>query len=178
MMSYTRRPLTLARALRSKATIDSLVITETIALSAVGDESAEEEFKAKWLRQHFDQPFSFLGLSSMASIVLRDRLASLTGLADLPNTLVFDHPTPEAMCNFLYGQLLDLHETPSPQFTNRIAEDIVYDPIAIVSMACRYPGGINSAEDLWQLVMDEVDATSDFPDDVSTTFLIPSYRNL
>ncbi|MFF0067259.1 beta-ketoacyl synthase N-terminal-like domain-containing protein, partial [Streptomyces sp. NPDC005279] len=39
------------------------------------------------------------------------------------------------------------------------------EPIAIVAMSCRYPGSVNSADDLWRLVRDGVDATSDFPTD-------------
>jgi hypothetical protein len=39
------------------------------------------------------------------------------------------------------------------------------EPVAIVGMACRFPGGIASPEDLWQLVSDEVDAVSEFPRD-------------
>ncbi|MFD1049906.1 beta-ketoacyl synthase N-terminal-like domain-containing protein [Kibdelosporangium lantanae] len=39
------------------------------------------------------------------------------------------------------------------------------EPIAIVSMGCRFPGGVASPEDLWRLVADGVDAVGGFPTD-------------
>ena len=39
------------------------------------------------------------------------------------------------------------------------------EPIAILGMGCRFPGGVNSPDDLWQLLSEERDAVSEFPTD-------------
>src|SRR5512140_2058932 len=39
------------------------------------------------------------------------------------------------------------------------------EPIAIIGMSCRFPGGANSPEAYWQLLHDGIDATSQFPAD-------------
>ncbi|MEU8869430.1 beta-ketoacyl synthase N-terminal-like domain-containing protein, partial [Streptomyces umbrinus] len=44
-------------------------------------------------------------------------------------------------------------------------EDRAHEPIAIVGMGCRFPGGVASAEDLWDLVVAGTDAVSPFPVD-------------
>src|SRR5215510_8125569 len=42
--------------------------------------------------------------------------------------------------------------------------DAAREPIAIVAMSCRFPGGVRSPEDLWQLLLDGRDAISSLPD--------------
>src|SRR5437762_616265 len=37
------------------------------------------------------------------------------------------------------------------------------EPIAILGMGCRFPGGVNTPDDLWQLLSAERDAVSEFP---------------
>ncbi|KIF04633.1 hypothetical protein PL81_17600, partial [Streptomyces sp. RSD-27] len=47
----------------------------------------------------------------------------------------------------------------------REVEEQNQEPIAIVAMSCRYPGGVRTPEDLWRLVADGDDAISGFPVD-------------
>ncbi|MEO5875584.1 MAG: beta-ketoacyl synthase N-terminal-like domain-containing protein, partial [Streptosporangiaceae bacterium] len=49
--------------------------------------------------------------------------------------------------------------------TRRRLQDAESEPIAIVGMACRFPGGVRSPEDLWRLVAARADAVAPFPDD-------------
>ncbi|MFE0678658.1 type I polyketide synthase [Streptomyces sp. NPDC058867] len=109
--------------------------------------------------------FKDIGVDSLTAVELRNRLVAVTGLK-LPPTLVFNHPTPQALARFLHTQATGTPESasvrPVPVPVGAAAED---DPIAIVSMACRYPGGVRSPEDLWQLLTDGRDAVSVFPTD-------------
>ncbi|WP_256256849.1 type I polyketide synthase [Streptomyces sp. MUSC 14] len=47
----------------------------------------------------------------------------------------------------------------------RVLEESAREPIAIVGVGCRFPGGVASPEGLWGVVSDEVDAMGDFPAD-------------
>ncbi|MBA0052498.1 SDR family NAD(P)-dependent oxidoreductase [Streptomyces sp. AJS327] len=58
-----------------------------------------------------------------------------------------------------------LTETERLRRQNQQLLDAAREPIAIVSMACRYPGGVRGPEDLWRLVDEGVDAMSTFPTD-------------
>ncbi|MEV0070583.1 type I polyketide synthase [Amycolatopsis sp. NPDC050768] len=105
--------------------------------------------------------FKELGFDSLAAVELRNLLGTATGLS-LPATLIFDHPTAKAVADFVKGKLLGA-VTKKPTTRTNAAGVSMQEPIAIVGMACRYPGGVRSPEDLWRLLVDEVDAVSGFP---------------
>jgi acyl transferase domain-containing protein/short-subunit dehydrogenase/acyl carrier protein len=107
-----------------------------------------------------ERAFKELGFDSLAAVELRNLLGTATGLS-LPATLIFDHPTAAAVARFVQGKLLGA-AAKVPATTAR-TDASMQEPIAIVGMACRYPGGVHSPEDLWRLLVDEVDAVSEFP---------------
>ncbi|MFC5143575.1 type I polyketide synthase [Streptomyces aureoversilis] len=111
-----------------------------------------------------DDSFKDVGFDSLTAVELRNRLNSAVGMR-LPATLIFDYPNPLALARFLTAEAAGSGETATAPVTVATAGGAADEPIAIVGMACRYPGGVQSPEDLWQLVFSGRDAVSGFPED-------------
>ncbi|WP_443066453.1 SDR family NAD(P)-dependent oxidoreductase [Streptomyces sp. NBC_01262] len=106
-----------------------------------------------------DRLFQHLGFDSLTALEFRNQLNAATGLK-LPASLIFDYPTPTALIEFLAGELLGGKAVRTVAATVSAVDD---DPIAIVGMACRFPGGISSPEELWRLVAEGRDGITTFP---------------
>ncbi|QDY80408.1 tacrolimus type I polyketide synthase FkbB [Streptomyces qinzhouensis] len=113
--------------------------------------------------------FKDLGIDSLSGIRLRNRLAETTGVK-LSATAVFDHPTPDALATRLAATLHGAGKPPGgaetaappPAPPTAAAAD---EPLAIVAMACRMPGGADTPEDLWNLVESGGEGITEFPTD-------------
>ncbi|WP_234332491.1 type I polyketide synthase, partial [Streptomyces sp. NRRL F-5650] len=113
-----------------------------------------------------DRAFRDMGFDSLTAVELRNRIGSVTGLR-LPVTAVFDHPTPAALAAEVAVRLgIDGdsgQERAVPVVVPAVAGDD--DPVVIIGMSCRFPGGVTSPEELWRLLADERDAMGDYPTD-------------
>ncbi len=116
-----------------------------------------------------ERSFNELGFDSLAALELRNRLGTATDLRRLSTTLVFDYPTPVALAGHLLEEVSDSQiAAAAPAVRERVpdARGVALDePVAIVGMSCRFPGGVRSPQDLWELVAGGVDAISAFPGD-------------
>ncbi|MEU6153513.1 type I polyketide synthase [Actinosynnema sp. NPDC047251] len=104
------------------------------------------------------KPFRDQGFDSLTAVELRNRVAAATGVR-LPATVVFDHPDLAAFVAHLDRELAGTGPA-AP-----VVAVATTEPIAIVGMGCRYPGGVASPADLWRLVAAGTDAVGPFPSD-------------
>ena len=132
-------------------------LIRTVAAAVLGHASTDEVGAAR--------PFKDLGFDSLTALELRNHLGTATGLR-LPATMIFDYPTPAVLAGHLRSELIgdqaeqDIAIPEVPQALGHTD-----DPIAIVAMSCRYPGGVHDPEDFWELLASGTDAVGGFPED-------------
>ncbi|MBV8181910.1 MAG: AMP-binding protein, partial [Mycobacterium sp.] len=106
-----------------------------------------------------DLTFAELGFDSQMTVALRHRLAAETGLR-LPDTLGWDYGSVTGLARYLEAELSGSARRvalPSP-----VQAD---EPVVVVGMGCRFPGGVDSPRALWEVVAGGRDVLSDFPPD-------------
>ena len=140
---------------RDRALLDAVRDTAAVVLGHPGPDAIDPALS-----------FKDLGFDSLAATELSERLSDATDLPLLA-TLTFDHPTPLAVATHLRTRVDRTPDAPSTPaapapVTTPATDD---DPIAVVAMSCRYPGGADTPEALWRLVSEGVDAVGAFPTD-------------
>ncbi|GAB3844610.1 beta-ketoacyl synthase N-terminal-like domain-containing protein [Dactylosporangium cerinum] len=132
---------------------DLRVLVRSVAADVLGHGDAAEV--------DLDRPFRDLGLDSLGGVELAERLAAATGLP-LTDTLVYEHPTPAAVVAHLTTRTTGTAATgeDEPRPATAPAGD---DPIAVVALGGRWPGGADSPEALWRLLQSGTDVIGGFP---------------
>jgi acyl transferase domain-containing protein/acyl carrier protein len=164
--TFARRLAALAPADRRKQLLDLVCGSAGAVLGFAGAESVDPH-----------QPFKSAGFDSLTAVELRNRLTAATGFP-LPATLIFDYATPAALADHLWdgiGSVLDDSVTPVVQAVGEAVESGAApgggrdraeddDPVVIIGMGCRFPGGADSPDALWELLLAGTDTVSGFPD--------------
>ncbi|CDR16960.1 type I polyketide synthase [Streptomyces iranensis] len=150
--SWTRRLLARTPAARHRIVLDA-VAAETAAV--LGHTSASSLSP--------DRTFKDIGFDSLASVELRNRITAFTGLR-LPATVVFDYSDLTSLAEYVLGEVVGASSS-APAAPAIVTADTGGDAVAIVGMACRYGGGVDSPEALWAMVEEGRDAATEFPSD-------------
>ena len=132
---------------RSRRELRELVLAHTA--DVLGHDSAEGIPATRTFKE--------LGVGSDTAVTLRNRLRTVTGLP-LPTGVLYDYPTPEQLAERLHA--LGNTADPAEAAVAPVTED---DPVVIVGMGCRFPGGVGSADELWNLISSGSDAITEFP---------------
>ncbi|GAB3958497.1 hypothetical protein GCM10029978_003550 [Actinoallomurus acanthiterrae] len=109
-----------------------------------------------------DQPLDELGLTSRDAVAIAGELERLIG-ARLPATLVYEHPTIARLTDAIaHGEF----SAPGSDYANRpdSATAVSDEPIAVVGIGCRFPGGVSGPAAYWRFLLDRGDAISEVPD--------------
>ncbi|RSN39344.1 acyl carrier protein, partial [Actinomadura sp. WAC 06369] len=136
------------------------VLTELVrdhAATVLGHDSAEDVLPQR--------AFKELGFDSVGAVELRNRLSQVVGVK-LPSTMVFDYPNAAALADFLRSELVGAGDGATQNETAvQITAAALDEPIAIVGMGCRYPGGVTGPDQFWDLLASGTDAMGGFPTD-------------
>jgi len=130
-----------------------LVLEHTGQVLGRGDDEPVESVRA----------FKDLGFYSLTAVELRNRLATATGL-DLAPTLIFDQPTPALLADFLRAELTSVRQeiALAAPVVRTVSAD---EPIAVVGMGCRFPGGGGNPDRYWEALLAGTDAVGEVPPD-------------
>ncbi|MFJ9903730.1 acyltransferase domain-containing protein [Streptomyces sp. NPDC101152] len=107
-----------------------------------------------------DRPLADLGMASRDAVVLAGELSRLVG-RELPPTLLWEAPTGDALVAHLCRT--SAQETPAVVARPALAD--AGEPVAVIGVGCRLPGGVRGPADYWRLLCEGVDATGRVPEE-------------
>ncbi len=145
----------LAAAERSEAVLELVRAQAAFVLGIAGPDGIEA-----------GRTFKDTGFDSLTSVELRNRINTVTGLR-LPATAVFDYPTPTTLAGFVLGEVVgaDGGAVAGASAPVVAGTPLDGDRMVVVGMSCRFPGGVTSPAEFWDLLAERRDAVGPFPAD-------------
>lgn len=157
-------PMTLNNKIDRKALPDPRETVQPVASRPVTE--IERSIRLVWSRilghdrMSVNDNFFEIGGDSVRVVQVQKELEKLIG-RPLSSARLFEHYTIKTLAAYLEG--VD-EENPKPFLPQRHVRDSNED-IAVVSMACRLPGGVSTPEEYWQLLERGTDVTNEVPKD-------------
>ncbi|GAA1006119.1 hypothetical protein GCM10009576_098490 [Streptomyces rhizosphaericus] len=148
---FATRFRTMSEGERMRAAVELVRVSAAAVLGHQGPEAIDP-----------GRTFQEIGFDSLTAVELCNRIATATGIRP-PATMIFDYPTPVGLAEYLSVELLGSPQDSVPPLQAAAPDD--GDPIVIVGMSCRFPGNVESPEDLWRLIDSDGDAITAFPTD-------------
>ena len=104
-----------------------------------------------------------MGMDSLLTVQFRNRLKKVLGKlgSQLPATLVFNYPTIEALRDYFLKEVFSLEKLPVR--AKRKQKAVNDEPIAIVGMGARFPGGVVDSKSFWEMLSNGVDGVTEIP---------------
>jgi polyketide synthase 13 len=115
-------------------------------------------------------PMVELGLSSRDAVAMASDIEDLTGVT-LTATVAFRHPTIEALATVIVEGEPVVEFVEGEDWSRTLRVDAAEYDVAIVGLATRLPGDMNTPEELWQGLLEGRDAITDLPEGRWSEFL-------
>ncbi|QWR76993.1 SDR family NAD(P)-dependent oxidoreductase [Candidatus Magnetomonas plexicatena] len=110
-----------------------------------------------------DASFSEIGVDSLGLTEISSKLGQQLGV-DIDETAFFQYSTPSAMSDYLSSKISPDDVNPcDASDSSDTAAAVDVQSIAVIGVACRFPGNVNTAEDFLTLLKNGVDAITDVP---------------
>jgi len=111
-----------------------------------------------------EEGFFTLGMDSLMAMEFRNQLQIALG-SDYPLSAaeVFNYPDIEKLSGFI-AQRIGLNGLAQPKVSRAVVQ-LENEPMAVIGMSCRFPGGANTPEEFWQLLVQGYDGIDEIPSD-------------